>query len=360
MIIVHVSYVAIPNFSDPDAWLRQLNFFTLQIEAMKPYGTIKSVHMINTSAVLLRNGIEYHFVKTKPWDRVFPYFINAYIARLLPDVVIVHGLLFPWSVIGLRVALAKRGKIIAIHHAEKPLRFPKSLLQKLADKLIDSYCFSAKGLGQMWVDRKQIRSLSKVHEVMEVTSVFHPTDETLIGAKLKKYIWVGRMDENKDPVTLLKAFAIFSKEEPAAILLMICKGDVVLPAVDRILGSNPSLSEKVVIMSNVPHDDLMMWFNKAAFIISTSHYEGGGLSVCEGMSCGCIPILSNIPSFRMMTADWKIGLMFSPGDVEGLVRALRNSVTLNISEEQRKTLEQFKKNLSADAISRKIMDVINS
>ena len=50
----------------------------------------------------------------------------------------------------------------------------------------------------------------------------------------------------------------------------------------------------IQLVGNIPHNEMLYWYNSADFIISGSHYEGSGTAVCEAMSCGCIPITTNI------------------------------------------------------------------
>jgi glycosyltransferase involved in cell wall biosynthesis len=102
------------------------------------------------------------------------------------------------------------------------------------------------------------------------------------------------------------------------------------------------------------------WYNDATFILSTSHYESSGAAVCEGMACGCIPIITNIPSFRTMTKQGEIGLLFEPGDVHGLYHSLVKSRTLNVCSQRAEVLAHFQENLSCDAVSKKTFKVISS
>jgi glycosyltransferase involved in cell wall biosynthesis len=112
-------------------------------------------------------------------------------------------------------------------------------------------------------------------------------------------------------------------------------------------------------VEDVQHSDLLQWYNRAAFVISTSHYEGSGTAVCEAMSCGCIPILTNIPSFRMMTSQAQVGFLFENGNVEALKDRLIKSTQINIEEEQKRVLTHYEQQLSFNAISRKMLSVIN-
>jgi glycosyltransferase involved in cell wall biosynthesis len=78
------------------------------------------------------------------------------------------------------------------------------------------------------------------------------------------------------------------------------------------------------------------------------------------MSCGCIPVLTNILSFRMMTDNGKCGLLFPPGNVAALLAALIQTLTMNREEQRRKTLEQFHARLSFEAIAKHMEEVIAS
>jgi hypothetical protein len=62
----------------------------------------------------------------------------------------------------------------------------------------------------------------------------------------------------------------------------------------------------------------------------------------------------------MMTDEGKIGILYPPGNEEGLYRALEQSLLLNLSEERKRVLDWFVSNLSAQANAKKIMDVLES
>ncbi|HEX3386522.1 MAG TPA: glycosyltransferase, partial [Mucilaginibacter sp.] len=83
--------------------------------------------------------------------------------------------------------------------------------------------------------------------------------------------------------------------------------------------------ESITLVGELPHDELQYWFNSADFTLSASHYEGSGTAVCEAMSCGCVPIVTDIPSFRMITDNGRCGLLYEPGNEHALLDALRPS-----------------------------------
>ena len=114
----------------------------------------------------------------------------------------------------------------------------------------------------------------------------------------------------------------------------------------------PHITANIHLIGKVEHWQLRDWFNRADFIISTSRYESAGIAVCEAMSCGCFPILTNIPSFRMMTGNGKIGRLFEDN---GLLTVLEE--TFNTSRPQ-EIIDHFNAELSFEANARKIINVI--
>ena len=65
MKIVHLSYARIMNYSDPEAWLKKIDFYTGIPVMMAEYADVKSVHCINYTGVLLKGKSEFHFLYAK-------------------------------------------------------------------------------------------------------------------------------------------------------------------------------------------------------------------------------------------------------------------------------------------------------
>jgi glycosyltransferase involved in cell wall biosynthesis len=332
------------------------------VAQMAKTADVKSIHCINHSGVLQRNGAEFHFLKTSWLQFVFPFGIHRYVRQLDPEIVVVHGLPFPWQVLWLRLQLNNKIKIVIQHHAERPLKHYKRLLQKLVDPFISAYIFTSLEQARPWVEKRQIKTLDKIHEIMEVPSVFGPIDRKKAIQKTdvrgnRIYLWVGRLDTNKDPITLINGFVRFTTLNQEAHLYVVFHGDELIKEVKEILLASPGVSDRITLVGKVEHDELLYWFNSADFVISTSHYEGSGIAVSEAMSCGCIPILTNIPSFRMMSGNGKCGISFSPGNDESLLQALLKSEKLLLSVERERVLNQYREQLSAEAISEKMITV---
>ena len=362
MRIVHLSYVNVSGETDPVQWLKKIRFYTGIPEQMSSDHDVHSIHCIGDFGGVQYQNVSYHFFRLDGWRRIYPSKVHSHVASLKPDIIVVHGLHFPWQVLLLKKQLSGAVKIFIQHHAEKPFSDFRKLFQKRVDEFVSGYFFTAKGLAASWIESGIISSSEKIIEVMEGSTSFLPADRNAakkqIGISGKRlYLWVGRLDFNKDPETLIKSFIPFAKANPQVALCIIHKDDDLLPEVEKLLSGG---HENIKLVGKVDHEKMDHWYNAADFIISTSHYEGSGLSVCEAMACGCIPILSDIPSFRMMTANNSVGIIFSPGNIESLTKALHQSNNFDVEREREKVLLQFRKNLSFEGIAKKMIDAFKS
>ncbi len=365
MKIVSTSYTNTADFNDPEAWLNRISFYTGILEGLAIQNQVESIEQINYTGRLERKGVYYHFLNYKKNKLYFPLQLHAFIKKLEPDVVLVNGFIFPLQIIQLRLKLGRAVKIIVINRSEKPFTGIKKYLQGMADKSVNAYLFTSSEFGEQWTRNGNIRHPKKIYEIMHGSSVFSPGDKDKARSALSVtgspvFLWVGRLDNNKDPLTVVKAFAAFLYFQPSAKLYMIYQAEDLLQDVSDLINQNEKTIQAIRLVGKVPHQQLQDWYSSTDFIISTSHYEGGGIAVCEAMSCGCIPILTDIISFRKMTGPGKCGLLFEPGNDAALLKKLMQTMQLDIQQESSKTLRQFEAELSFEAIAKKINHVINS
>jgi len=360
MTLVTLSYVSISKHSDPFQWLQQIDFFTGTLEQLSRSAKIHSFHHIHYRGHVEQNGVHYHFTNLSQWKLLFPFGLHKTIRALNPDAVIIQGFQSPFQSLLLRLSLDKKVQLWIQHHADQPHRLHKMYFQKLLDKFILGYFFTSRELAEVWIKLKLIGNTNKIVEVMECSSVYYSIDRIQAKAAtglsgMNNYLWVGRLESNKDPIALITAFIKFLTIHPHAKLHVIYQQDDLLPEVS-LLAENIS---NIVLIGKQDKEQLLMWYNSAEFIISTSNYEGSGIAVCEAMSCGCIPILSSIPAFRWMTENGKSGLLFEKGDTENLFQALNKSVTLNVQEEQSRTIKLFNDRLSFQSIAKTMLAAIS-
>jgi len=365
MKLIFISYISSPEYNHPKEWLKRIEGYIGILENLTPANKVISIERINYEGEYQQNGVQCFFIRLKRKIVRFPFRMHRLIKNLQPDVVFVNGFIFPLQIIQLRLKLGRSVKIVVLHRAEKPFNGFRKYLQKQADKCVNGYLFTSSEFGNEWLQKGIISSRHKIHEVIQASSSFHPEDKTTARASLSVtgapvFLWVGRLDANKDPITVIKAFIDSLSFQPSARLYMIYQAEELLAQARYLISLNSKAKEAIRLIGQIPHEQLQSWYSSADFIISGSHYEGSGVAVSEAMSCGCIPIITNIASFRRMTGPGKCGLLYEPGNDKELLEILLQTNELDREQERGKVLKQFGNELSFEAIARKINGVIGS
>jgi len=361
MRIVSISYSYTPGFTEPGSWLDKIKFYTGILEEMGRQHEVISIEQINYKGECRKNGVQYFFINKGQKVGYFPWKMHGFIKKQKPDIIFMNGFIFPLQVLQLKMMLGKTVKIIILHRAERPFRGIKKIVQQLAEKCVDAFFFSSEEFGSEWMQEGIINDKRKVHEIIQSSSSFITMDKTISRSVTTVrgspvFLWVGRLNVNKDPLTVIKAFIQFQKKYPESVLYMIYQTEELIEQVKSIIKE----TQGITLVGKIDHDKLQHWYNSADFIISGSHYEGGGIAVSEAMSCGCIPILTDIISFRSITGKGKCGILYKPGNVDALYDALLETTQMDIVKGKEKVLQQFKNELSFEAIGNKIERVITS
>jgi glycosyltransferase involved in cell wall biosynthesis len=356
MKFVSIAYTKKPQFSQPDPWLQRIRAYLGVLEALGGQNSVISLDRIDYKGSSFVNGVLHHFPDFGSNRLIVAWRLNRYTARQQPDIVLVQGMLFPLHVILLRLQLGRTAKIIVQNHAEKPGRGRLGIFQRLADPFIDAYLFTAREMGDEWINRNIIHKPGKIREVMEASSVFRISNRqearSLTGVSGDPvFLFVGRLDENKNPLLVIRAFLKFAKLQPCARLFVIFHTRELLPAIEELLDKEPGSRDHIILAGEKQHPEMAFWYNSADFIVSGSYYEGSGVAVCEAMSCGCIPVLTDILSFRKMTDNGSCGILFPAGDEAALIDAFQRITSLDKTIEREKTLLQFRSSLSFEAIA---------
>ena len=127
-------------------------------------------------------------------------------------------------------------------------------------------------------------------------------------------LWVGRLNANKDPLTVLDGFERALRDLPGATLTMIYSDD---ESAGRGAGSgssaSPALRDRVRLVGAVPHDRMASFYSAADLFVVGSHHEGSGYSLMEACACGAVPVVTDIPTFRLLTGGGSIGALWTAG-----------------------------------------------
>lgn len=315
-------------------------------------------HMNKTSESVIDGTAFYSFTGTNKFFNI-PFRAISFSRSERPDFVLVQGLGFPVQVILLRLAAGRKCRIIQQHHGGRPMKGVKRLLQRIADGMTDAYFFTASGNTEEWIRKGIIKSKTKCFEVPEASTFLRAKNKISSRAKLNigngnVFLWVGRLIDTKDPITILKAFTTYLQNDPEARLFMIFQDDTLLPKVTEMIENDQFLKNSVSLAGRVDHKQLAYWYSAADFYISGSYRESAGYAFIESMACGCIPIVTDIPPFRKMTAEGRYGFLFRPGSTDELITALKQAQKADKELLSKETISFFEKEISFEAIADKI------
>jgi glycosyltransferase involved in cell wall biosynthesis len=294
-----------------------------------------------------------------------PFKLSRHIRRAAPEVIMIHGFTFPIQLLMLRALKPKKTKLIIQHHAEKPFTHPlKHWFQKIAYSKADAFLFASNSLAKPYLATGIIKNTDQVHEVMEGSTLFKPIDKKEARATLAipddlVFLWVGRLDSNKDPLTVLKAMDRLKRAGKHFTCYMIY-GTNELEEQIRFDIAEYDLKKHIILLGKMEHHLLETWYSAADYFVAASHEEGSGIALCEAMACGCIPVVTNIPSFATMTCQGRYGVLFEPGNESDLFEKLLSLEVLDSLSMGASVHSHFLQHLSPDAIGKRFLAIAES
>lgn len=361
-VLIDCTFDRLHNITSPEQVMRlhapSLGYARYLQQRMK----VVIIKQINFRGETHQDHVQYHFFRCKKMILNVPIATLGFIKRNHPSILFIQGFIFPTEVILLRWILNKKIVFIAEHHGELPSTGIKKIFQKIADHCIQAYLFTSLDNAKPWIDQQIIRGYHKCYEVLEASTFFKQQDR--LKSRLRvgisghyNFLWVGRLCANKDPVTLLVAFEDYLNKNPDAKLYMIYQEETLLQELKMILETNQALQQSVFLLGKISHDELPYWYSAADFYVSCSHREGSGFALIEAMACGCIPIVTNIPSFRKITDNGKYGFLYDPGNANELSGIFQSLNQVNRKELSEAILQYFSKELSFQSIANQLYAV---
>ncbi|MEO8018086.1 MAG: glycosyltransferase family 4 protein, partial [Pseudomonadota bacterium] len=275
-----------------------------------------------------RDGVVYHFV---PPDRVGSAMVDGQAFKELlrasnADALHVHGLGFPRD-IGRLTRLAPQLPIILQDHANRPPRIWRRGAWRRGLAHVDGVAFCALEQVTPFIEQRVLPAHVTFYEYPGTSSHFSPGDQAAARALTGLYgdpcvLWVGHLNHNKDPLTVLRGMSECIRLLPE-LHLWCCFGSAPLhAAIERELQRNADLAARVHLLGPQPHERVEHLMRAADLFALGSHFEGSGFSLIESLATGLTPVVSNIASFRALTGNGAVGALFPPGDARGFARAL--------------------------------------
>lgn len=371
--IVVVNYPYADDLAEPEALLERYRSLTGWSEAVaEAGGDISVVQRFHRDAKLVRNGIAYVFCKDGREghlrSRLWPRRLHRTVAAQQPDVVHVNDLNAGMQVWFLRRAVPASTAIVAQDHGGGELAEPQTMRERLrltvkriSLRAVDAFLFTATAQADRWRRLGLISHDQPVHQVLEASTALVPTDRLLARQTTgiegqPAILWVGRLNANKAPLTVLDGFERCLRELPGAVLTMIYGTDDLLPSIARRLEESPLLAEHVRLVGSVPHARMAMYYTAADLFVLGSHHEASSYALLEACSCGLPPVVTDIPAFREITDGGSIGALWSTGDADSLRQALLRVARAESRSARQSVLERFNRALSWPTVGRAAFD----
>jgi glycosyltransferase involved in cell wall biosynthesis len=373
MHVVQVNPSFDAGLEDPEALLEHYDTLVGWSEALLQAGAARAsvVQAFGRDLELRRNGVEYRFradaarPDRRRWARLRR--LTAAAAELAPDVAHVNGLVFPRATAGLRGELPPAAALVVQDHSGSPpagLLGPSTGLRRVAWRGllrgVDAFLFTALAQARPWRAEGLIGRAQQVHAVIEGSRRLRPLSRgqarRLSGVDgSPALLWVGRLNANKDPLSVLAGFEAAALT--AARLTLVHASDELLPEVRQRVAASAFLRERVRLVGRVPYEGMAAFFSAADFFVLGSHKEGSGYSLIEALACGAVPLVTDIASFRAITGDGAVGALWPPGRSQVLAAALRRLAELDRERLGRSARRHFEERLSWRAVGRRALEV---
>jgi glycosyltransferase involved in cell wall biosynthesis len=321
---------------------------------------VSVVQACATEAHFGEQGVDFHFVVPEGGLLAGTTRFAALLQRLAPDVAHVHGLGFPHEVMALR-GLAPRLPVLLQDHADGVPRFWRraGFRRGLAPAAAVSFCARAQADP---FRRAGLLDTQEVCEIPESTSTFSPGDRDEARRDTGLHgdpalLWVGHLDANKDPLTVLEGVSLALRDLPN-LRLWMCFGTAPLqPAVEARITRDPALRERVHLLGRVPHAHVQALMRAADLFVLGSHREGSSFSLIEALATGLTPVVTDIPSLRALTGGAAVGALWPCGDARACARALVQAASALGAGSRAAVRAHFDAQLSHVAIGRRLADV---
>jgi glycosyltransferase involved in cell wall biosynthesis len=377
--IVQINYTYDPTTADPDALLDRYATLTGWSEALIGAGAraVTVAQRFSVDAECERAGVRYIFRRDEgpatADPRTRPDALHAAVVDERPDLVHVNGLMFPAQLEQLRRAVSKSAIVVQDHAGADPSA-PRwwdvaGRLRRAARRpglrAADAFLFTSLDQARPWRAARLIARRQPVFAIVESSTTLRPlarehAREASGVAGHPAVLWVGRLDANKDPATVLDGFARAVDVLPDARLSMVYGSDDLLGQVRARVEQSPVLRPRVRLCGQVRHDRLAAFYSGADLFLLGSHHEGSGYAVIEAMACGCVPVVTDIPSFRAITRNGAVGMLWTPGDAWALASALARCARLDAAAARLDVRAHFDATLSWPTLGRRALCLYTS
>ncbi|KAF3998021.1 glycosyltransferase family 4 protein [Glaciimonas immobilis] len=241
------------------------------------------------------------------------------------DVVHVHGIDFFFDYMAFTKLLHRRPLVASTHGGFFHTSFASTLkkiyfnsITRASSMIYDKIVATSENDGEIFKKIVKPSALTVIENGVNVEKYSNQASATLS----QTLIYFGRWSVNKG---LLETLALFKElvARQAGWKLIIAGREYDHTAAEfhRWVAQH-NLAGSVQIVPNPSDLKLAELIGQSSYFICTSRHEGFGIAPVEAMSAGLIPLLSDIPPFRHLVSQSKIGLLVNTKNIRDSVEAL--------------------------------------
>jgi glycosyltransferase involved in cell wall biosynthesis len=164
------------------------------------------------------------------------------------------------------------------------------------------------------------------------------------------FVAIGRLVEQKDFPTLLRAFAKVAARRPARLMIL---GEGRLRSALMDLAAELGIVDRFYLAGFQPNP--LPFMREAAAVVLSSRYEGFAIVLAEALACGAKVVSTDCPEGPAEILDGgAYGMLVPVGDDAALADAMLNTLDARVDRER---LKQRGRDFSMEACGRHYLDL---
>lgn len=283
---------------------------------------------------MTRHSVEYRFVDVAgagTAENRGRRFVKA-LAGMGVDVLHAHGLGFVEEVSAIADQLSPALPVLMQDHADRLPHWWRRSRYRRHLAIASGVAFTSRDQACPFVDAGMFGNSTRLFAIPESSSRFTPGDRAVARGQTGLYgnpclVWVGRLARIKDPLTVLEGVALAAAHLPDLRLWCAFGEAPMLAEVRARISGDRRLAGRVHLLDKVPHAHIESLLRAADVFVAGSRTESGGYAAMEAIACGATPVLTDIPAFRALTGNGRIGHLWPCGDAKRLADALFAAAT---------------------------------